>query len=322
MKRLNDCWSPMVAALILGGSPWRGPRSAAIAEPDSMPTITVASRLARIFLFVIGSTSSSGLLSWVLVHACFRLPDMAQVCCGLQAGRIRFPPLPSEAGAHADRRLVTAERAADGDHRAIADRTLVADRKRAFAALVTDADAHAILGADTGGAGGHVEHGRAHRALLVDAAVLLGPAVVDLALEWGERVVQCRELGIGVGVGRRQGLRGGGVGVGLGVGDTGVELALVHRIGGRDAVGHVGDLAFVAAGRRITVPDARSSTRARDRGFGCAASGGAAAATIVPAPVVAVAGEGLQFGDTAVEAADRAIKRTERIADVEVIAAL
>src|SRR3546814_9290652 len=95
---------------------------------------------------------------------------------------------------------------------------------------------------------------------------------------------------------------------------------LVHRIGGRDAVGHVGDLAFVAAGRRITVPDARSSTRARDRGFGCAASGGAAAAAIVPAPVVAVAvavaGEGLQFGDTAVEAADRAIKRTERIADV------
>src|SRR3546814_534452 len=96
----------------------------------------------------------------------------------------------------------------------------------------------------------------------------------------------------------------------------------VPRIGGRDAVCHVGDLAFVAAGRRITVPDARSSTRARDRGFGCAASGGAAAAAIVPAPVVAVAGEGLQFGDTAVEAADRAIKRTERIADVEVIAAL
>src|SRR3546814_3738217 len=109
-------------------------------------------------------------------------------------------------------------------------------------------------------------YGRSHRALLVDAAVLLGQAVGDLALECGERVVPCRELGIGVGVGRRQGLRGGGVGVGLGVGDTGVELALVHRIGGRDAVDHVGDLAFVAAGRRITVPDARSSTRARDRG--------------------------------------------------------
>src|SRR3546814_4278771 len=105
----------------------------------------------------------------------------------------------SDLGAHADRRLVTAERAADGDHRAIADRTLVADRKRVFAALVTDADAHAILGADTGGAGGHVEHGRAHRALLVDAAVLLGQAVVDLALECGERVVPCRALGFGVG---------------------------------------------------------------------------------------------------------------------------
>src|SRR3546814_9331846 len=149
MKRLNDCWSPMVAALILGVSPWWGPRSGAMAGPDSMLTITVASSLVLIFLFVIGSTSSSGLLSWVLVHACFRLPYMAQVCCGLQAGRIRFPPLPSEAGAHADRRLVTAERAADGDHRAIADRTLVADRKRAFAALVTDADPPATLGAVT-----------------------------------------------------------------------------------------------------------------------------------------------------------------------------
>src|SRR3546814_11996814 len=42
----------------------------------------------------------------------------------------------------------------------------------------------------------------------------------------------------------------------------------------------------------------------------------------VPAPVVAVAGEGLQFGDTAVEATDRTIERTERIADVEVVAAL
>src|SRR3546814_10885776 len=90
-----------------------------------------------------------------------------------------FPPVPSEAGAHADRRLVTAERAADGDHRAIADRTLVTDRKRALAALETDADADAVLGADAVGTVGHVEHGRAHRTLLVDAAVLqLGRAHV------------------------------------------------------------------------------------------------------------------------------------------------
>src|SRR3546814_9278477 len=95
MKRLNDCWSPMVAALILGGSPWRGPRSAAIAEPDSMPTITVANRLARMFLFVIGGTSSSGLLSWVMVHACFRLPDMAQ-CLLRPAGRSRSEEHTSE----------------------------------------------------------------------------------------------------------------------------------------------------------------------------------------------------------------------------------
>src|SRR3546814_4833057 len=112
------------------------------------------------------------------------------VCCGLQAGRIRFPPLPSEAGAHADRRLVTAERAADGDHRAIADRTLVTDRKRALAALETDADAEAVLGADAGGTGGQVEHGRAHRTLLVDAAVLLGQAVVDLARSGWDRTAR------------------------------------------------------------------------------------------------------------------------------------
>src|SRR3546814_18089479 len=90
--------------------------------------------------------------------------------------------LPAEAGAHADRRLVTAERAADGDHRAIADRTLVTDRKRALAALETDAAADAVPGADAGGPGGHVEHGRAPRPLLVEAAVLPGQAGVAPSL--------------------------------------------------------------------------------------------------------------------------------------------
>src|SRR3546814_10205025 len=85
----------MVSALILGGSPCRGPRSAAMAEPDSMPTITVANRLARMFLFVIGGTSSSGLLSWVMVHACFRLPDMAQ-CLLRPAGRSHPVPRSEE----------------------------------------------------------------------------------------------------------------------------------------------------------------------------------------------------------------------------------
>src|SRR5690606_33138272 len=115
---------------------------------------------------------------------------------------------------------------------------LVPDRERALSTLETDADADAVLGADAGGAGGHVEHGRAHRALLVDATVLLGEAVVDLALEGGERVVPCRELGVGVGVGLRQGLGRGGVDIGLRVG--------VH--GGRAAAAVRGDL-LVAAGR-------------------------------------------------------------------------
>src|SRR5690606_35171923 len=141
-----------------------------------------------------------------------------------------IPALPAETGTQADRGLVAAERTTDGDHRAIADRTLVTDRKRALAVLEADAHADAVLRADASGAGGHVEHGRTHRALLVDAAVLLGEAMVDLALERGERVVPCRELRVRVGVGRRQRLRGGRVGVGLGLGDAAVELALVHRI--------------------------------------------------------------------------------------------
>src|SRR5690606_19088068 len=137
--------------------------------------------------------------------------------------------LPAETCAQADRRFVTTERTTDGDHRAIADRTLVTDRKRAFAVLEADADAHAVLRADARGTGRHVEHGRAHRALLVDAAVLLAETLAHLALVGGELVVPGGELGIGVGVGVRQGLRCRGVGVGLGIGDAAVELALVHR---------------------------------------------------------------------------------------------
>src|SRR3546814_6997539 len=86
--------------------------------------------------------------------------------CGSRPMPAPISALPAEAGAHADRRLVAAERAADGDHRAIADRTLVTDRKRALAALEPDADADAVLRAHAGGTGGHVEHGRAHRTRL------------------------------------------------------------------------------------------------------------------------------------------------------------
>src|SRR5690606_4351990 len=72
---------------------------------------------------------------------------------------------PAKAGAHAHRLLVTAERAADGQRRAVADRTLVSQRQRALAALEAEADADPVLGADAGSAGGHVQHRRAHRAL-------------------------------------------------------------------------------------------------------------------------------------------------------------
>src|SRR3546814_2541835 len=86
MNRLNDCWSAVVAAVLLGGSDGRGPRAAAIGGPDSMPTITVANRLGLMVLVFIGSTCSYELLSWVMVHACVRLPDMAE-CLLRPAGR-------------------------------------------------------------------------------------------------------------------------------------------------------------------------------------------------------------------------------------------
>src|SRR3546814_15778442 len=52
--------------------------------------------------------------------------------CGSRPMPAPISALPAEAGAHADRRLVAAERAADGHHRAIAYRTLVTDRKPAL----------------------------------------------------------------------------------------------------------------------------------------------------------------------------------------------
>src|SRR3546814_15451101 len=58
--------------------------------------------------------------------------------CGSRPMPAPISALPADAGAHADRRLVPAERAADGDHRPIADRTLVTDTKRAPRALAAD----------------------------------------------------------------------------------------------------------------------------------------------------------------------------------------
>src|SRR5690606_16425051 len=84
------------------------------------------------------------------------------------------PPSPAEARAQADRLLVAAERTADRQRGPVAQRTLVADRQRALATLEAHAHANAVLGVDARRAHRHVQHRRAHRALAVDATVLVG----------------------------------------------------------------------------------------------------------------------------------------------------
>src|SRR5690606_5219259 len=142
---------------------------------------------------------------------------------------------PAEAGAHANRLLVAAERTTERDRGAVADRALVAHRQRAFAALEAYADAHPVRGADARSAGGHVQHRRPHRALAVDAAVLVGEPLLELGLVGREAVAPGVEalVGVGVRVAHRAG-RGG------------FELGHVHRVGSLGARGHVRDLALVA----------------------------------------------------------------------------
>src|SRR5690606_30020973 len=158
-------------------------------------------------------------------------------CCRANGSASALPPAPSpaEAGADAHRLLVAAECAADGQRGAIADRTLVAQRERALAALETDADADAVLGADARSARRHVQHRRAHRALAIDATVLVGETLLELGLVGRETVAPGVEALVGVGIGRAHRLGGGGL-----------ELGHVDRIGGLGARRHIGDLAFVA----------------------------------------------------------------------------
>src|SRR5690606_41354977 len=109
---------------------------------------------------------------------------------------------------------------------------------------------------DAGRAGGHVEHRRSHRALLVDAAVLLAEALAHLALVGRELVVPGRELRVGVGVGRRQRLGRGGVDVGLGRridgggAATAVARDLLVAAGGDATGGLAAALVQFAAGHR------------------------------------------------------------------------
>src|SRR5690606_26679076 len=142
---------------------------------------------------------------------------------------------PAKAGTHAHGLFVTAKRAADGQRRAVADRTLVAQRQRALPALEAEADADPVLGTDARGAGRHVQHRRPHCALAVDTAVLVGEAPFELALVGREAVAPGVEALVGVGVrGRNR------------FGCSRLELGDVHRVGRLGAGGDVGDLALVA----------------------------------------------------------------------------
>src|SRR5690606_20905926 len=117
--------------------------------------------------------------------------------------------------AEAGRALVAAERTAERERRAT-HALAVAHRQPALAAL--EAHAHGDAPAFAAGAGRvdrHVEHGRAHRAHAVDAAVLAVQAAVELVeavLQHGHAVVeparveadQLLDRRVGVAVGRAQ----------------------------------------------------------------------------------------------------------------------
>src|SRR5690606_3359207 len=94
-----------------------------------------------------------------------------------------------DAEADAGRLLAAAEGAADAEGRGLADAAAVTDRQRRLAAL--PARAHRDAAARALGAGGidrHVEHGAGHRALAVDATVLVVQAAVDVVEAVLERV--------------------------------------------------------------------------------------------------------------------------------------
>src|SRR5690606_9030782 len=99
--------------------------------------------------------------------------------------------------------------------------------------------------------------------------VLLGEAMVDLALERGERVVPGRELRIGVGIGLGQRFGRGGVDVALGV-----------RIDGRGGAWATSD-ALVAAGgdaaRGRAIPPVRAADGHRGQAVAALRSAGDAA---------------------------------------------
>src|SRR5690606_15227358 len=116
--------------------------------------------------------------SWRACTGCrpdvpFTASDAERPGCPAHPGR-RASPLEIEAEADAGRALAAAERAADRERATLADLPAVADRKRRLAALPAGADRDAAArAARARGVDRHVEHRTGHRALAVDAAVLV-----------------------------------------------------------------------------------------------------------------------------------------------------
>src|SRR5690606_36364549 len=105
----------------------------------------------------------------------------------LKAGPAAGARLQIDAETDAAGTLAAAERPAQRERGTLADAPAVADRERPLAAVEAGADRDASArAAAVGGVDGHVEHGRAHRALAVDAAVL----PVQASVEVGEAVLE------------------------------------------------------------------------------------------------------------------------------------
>src|SRR5690348_4403175 len=104
-------------------------------------------------------------------------------------GRVHRLQIPAEA--RADALVAAAERTAEAERATLADLLAVADRHRRLAALPADAGADAALrAAAVRGVDRHVHHRGVHRALAIDALVLVVQAVVHAVAEIGELVAE------------------------------------------------------------------------------------------------------------------------------------
>src|SRR5690606_15968328 len=156
-KRWNACWSPRLAEReevstanfgFLAAVAPVAPMAAMIA------TARVQGRMLRLFMDCLST-------KWTCMDDAAGLPHVshspsqagavpaADGCAARTAGTVfrlarrtaarLAGRSPAKAGTHAHGLFVTAERAADGQRRAVADRTLVAQRQRALPALEAEA---------------------------------------------------------------------------------------------------------------------------------------------------------------------------------------